>query len=101
MGVKPANSPCQLLNTNQYNMTQKELLNIAESEIKRDGCLSKGVRIEIINAAKRGQDFKLIVSTDDSIRITAELRRAGFQGIVSCAKADKPNTRIITITRPQ
>lgn len=48
--------------------------------MNRDRCLSKGVRIEVVNAAKRGEKFTMTISTDDYIRIGAELRRCGLFG---------------------
>lgn len=78
-------------------MTLKELTCIADTEMVRDGFLSKGVRLEIVNAAMSGQDMTLTVSTDDAIRIGSEIRRRGGRGIFSYSRTDIPTKKIITI----
>ena len=68
--------------------------------MKRDGHLSKGVRIEAVNAAKLGNNLELVVSTDDALRILAEMRRSGKSDIV-CTKTLAPNRKLITFNQPK
>lgn len=77
-------------------MNVKELKYIADIEMMREGILSKGVRLEVVNAAKEGHKFTLEVSTDDSIRIAAEMRRKGLNGRMSMVKSKTPNRKVLT-----
>lgn len=58
-------------------MTILELKQVARSEMKRDGILSKGTRITIVEKARAGEAFSVKGSTYDTIRIGAALRKSG------------------------
>lgn len=56
-------------------MTVEEIKSIAKTEMERDGILSKGVRVAILDKIKAGEPFQLEASLFDRNRISAELRR--------------------------
>lgn len=80
-------------------MTIKEIKRIAESEMQRDGYLSKGVRHEVVASARGGHQFSLVVSTDDAIRISAELRRTGHVGAMSTMMDETPGRKVVTFNQ--
>ncbi len=57
-------------------MTVQEITEIAKSEMERDGALSKGMRVAILEKVKEGESFAVEASYFDSVRIGAELRRS-------------------------
>lgn len=80
-------------------MNLKEIKYIADIEMMRDGHLSKGIRLEVVNAAKSGHKFSLEVSTDDYIRIGNELRRNGYTGCMSATKSNIANRKNVTFNQ--
>lgn len=57
-------------------MTLEEIKEISQREISRDGALSKGIRVAILEKAKAGEEFDIIATHFDITRIGAELRRS-------------------------
>lgn len=56
-------------------MTLLELKKIADNEMARDGALSKGVRIDIIEKAREGWVFEVRGTHYDVTRIASALRK--------------------------
>ena len=57
-------------------MTLEDIKEIAHREMERDGKLSKGIRVSILEKVKEGESFSVDASYFDCNRIGSELRRS-------------------------
>lgn len=74
-------------------MTTTELKRIASSELEKDGQLSKGTRITIVEKARAGEHFSIQGSTYDIVRIGAALRKSQDHKVMSTYTI-KPGKRV-------
>lgn len=71
--AKATNPPGPLKQT--YDMTIEDIKYMAQAEMDREGILSKGIRIAVLEKVKAGERFQIEASLFDRNRISAELRR--------------------------
>lgn len=82
-------------------MTLEEIKDIAGKEMDRDGILSKGVRVAILERVKAGDSFQVEASLFDRERICAELRRSSQAQRVRTKTVAQGSRYLLTFNTPK